>query len=403
MKDFFEKSLMEILDEDDFMTVQDELSNLLQFSVITINPDGTPIGHWNNFTEFCGLIRSSPIGAQNCMECDRQASLRALKCSTPQSYLCHCGLHDCAAPIIVENQYLGSVLGGQVFTHESERSNVDTRSISSKFNISEKKLQNALSKIAIVPEEYLQRCIKFYSFMSSYLAEMSIQKVIQEHLTKETNKNLQLQQIVKKQELKRMQAQMNPHFLFNALNSIARMAMQEDAPKAEQLIYELADYLRYTIKNTSDMPTLEKELNNLFHYIAIQKIRFGDRITFIIDIDSSLLEYKIPSMILQPIVENSIIHGLESLKEGGYVKVIGKKIVETSEFQLLIIDNGIGFPPNILELFNNKIPFKDNYIGLGLINTHIRIKHLFGESYGIIISNNPFVENCVSIKLPCSL
>lgn len=401
MQDFIGKSLEDILDKDEFMAVQDELSNLLQFSVITVNTGGIPIGHWNNFTDFCRLIRSSEKGYKNCIECDRVASLQAVKLGVPQSYICHCGLRDCAAPIIVEGQHLGSVLGGQAVTSEEERNNIDVDRLSEQFSISKEKLNDAIAKLEVVSEEYLQRCMKFYSFMGTYLAEISIKKLTQESLAKETSENFKLLQLVKEQELKRMKAQMNPHFLFNALNSIARTALLENAPKAEQLIYELSDYLRYTIKNVEEMPTIQLELDNLMHYIAIQNTRFGSRISFSITIDPHILEYKIPSMTLQPLVENAIVHGVELLKEGGKITITGKKKAKESNIYFSIMDNGVGFPNHILQLFNSNLDKNDNTLGLGLLNTHARIQQKFGFEYGLTIESEPFVSNCVTIKIPC--
>lgn len=401
MQDFIGKSLEDILDKDEFMTVQDELSNLLQFSVITTNTEGAPIGHWNNFTDFCHLIRSSKKGYEKCVECDREASRKAIELGVPQSYICHCGLRDCAAPIIVEGQYLGSVLGGQVLTSEEERNKIDVDKLSEQFDIPKQELKKCIEKLEVVSEDYLQRCMKFYSFMGTYLAEITIKKVTQESLAQETSENFKLIQLIKEQELKRMKAQMNPHFLFNALNSIARMALLEDAPKAEKLIYELSDYLKYTIKNVEELPSINLELDNLLHYIAIQNTRFGDRISFSIDIDPHILDYKIPSMTLQPIVENAIIHGVEVLKEGGKIIVKGEKNSEDSNIYFSIIDNGVGFPEHILKLFQGNCDINGDNSGLGLLNTHARIQYQFGTEYGVTIESQPFVSNCVTIKLPC--
>lgn len=399
MKDIIDKSMENLLDEDEFMAVQDELSNLLKFSVITVNTDGYPIGHWNNFTDFCHLIRSSKKGSENCVKCDREASMRAIKMGVTQSYVCHCGLRDCAAPIVVEGQYIGSVLGGQVLTSEEERSKIDVEMLSEEFNLSKEQLHSAVAELEVVSEEYLQRCMKFYRFMASYLAEIIMKKLTQKSLAVETNENYKLLQLIKEQELKNMKAQMNPHFLFNALNSIARMALLENAPKAEKLIYELSDYLKYTIKNAEEMPPVKNELDNLQHYIAIQKTRFGDRISFSVNIDSHILEHKIPSMILQPIVENAVVHGVELLTDGGKIIIAGKKASD-SNIYFSIIDNGVGFPEHILRLFDSNTDINNSTLGLGLLNTHMRIQHMFGPEFGITITSEPYISNCVTIKVP---
>lgn len=399
MKDFIDKSMEDLLGEDEFMAVQDELSNLLKFSVITVNTDGYPIGHWNNFTDFCHLIRSSKKGSANCVKCDRDASLRAIKMGVTQSYVCHCGLRDCAAPIVVKGQYIGSVLGGQVLISEEERRRIDVERLSEEFHLCKEQLYAAVAELEVVSEEYLQRCMKFYRFMASYLAEITMKKLTENSLVVETNENYKLLQLVKEQELKSMKAQMNPHFLFNALNSIARTALLENAPKAERLIYELSDYLKYTIKNIQEMPPIKHELDNLQHYIAIQKTRFGDRISFNVNIDPHIYENKIPSMILQPIVENAIIHGVELLTDGGKIIIAGQKSKD-SNIYFSIIDNGVGFPERILRLFKDNSEIDNNTLGLGLMNTHMRIQHMFGPEYGITIISEPYVSNCVTIKVP---
>ncbi|HWQ77840.1 MAG TPA: ATP-binding protein, partial [Anaerovoracaceae bacterium] len=129
------------------------------------------------------------------------------------------------------------------------------------------------------------------------------------------------------------------------------------------------------------------------------KTRFGDRISFNINIDSHISEYRIPSMILQPIVENAVVHGVELLKEGGRIIIAGKKEMD-SNIYFSVIDNGVGFPDHILELFKSHCEVRNNTLGLGLLNTHVRIQHMFGPEYGITITSEPYVSNCVTIKVP---
>lgn len=193
---------------------------------------------------------------------------------------------------------------------------------------------------------------------------------------------------------------MNPHFLFNALNSIARLAILETAPQTEALIYDLSNYLRYSIKNNETTPKLSVELDSLQHYLSIQQTRFGDRMSFVVDIDPELLDWRIPSMTLQPIVENAIIHGLEDLKDGGTVKIYGTKIAGGNEMLLSVYDNGVGFPPDLLDLFNRKKEMIPSRLGLGLRNTDDRIRRLYGENYGLTIESQPMGFTCVSIRLP---
>lgn len=406
--------IRDLLDIARFKTVQNELASLVDISIVTTDTEGVPIGELSNFTTFCQLVRSSPVGRKSCEECDRVASLRAIREGKPLTYDCHCGLKDCTAPIIVDGVYVGSVLGGQVIVLEEDRAEIDTRKIAEEFNLPKDQLEQRVAELKVVPEEYLHRSLRFYSFLANYSAESGVKSLIQKKLVKEREELAQLQQIAKEQELKRMQAQMNPHFLFNALNSIARISYLEEASKTEQLIYALSNYLRYSIKHTETMPKLSLELENLNYYLAIQNTRFGDRMHFSLAIAQNILDWRIPSMTLQPIVENAINHGLKDKKDGGCVTVDGKRSQNGHEMLLSIYDNGVGFPPEMLEIFNDlrlhpekwenvkgvELEQSDLKLGLGLLNTHERIKRLCGEEYGITIESTPGEVTCVSIRLP---
>lgn len=394
-------TLKSMINVDEFSIVQNELAGLVDVSIVTVGTQGMPVGELSNFTTFCHMIRSSPLGRRACEECDRVASLRALRLGRPQTYDCHCGLKDCTAPIVVDGLYLGGVLGGQVFVREEDRNKMDLGRIAREFELPLKKLEQAAADIFIVSEDYLKRSLRFYSFIANYFAETGLKNLIQQRLTRERQEFMQLQQIAKEQELKRMHAQMNPHFLFNALNSIARTAMLEEASDTENLIYDLSKYLRYTIKNTNDTPKLSQELDNLQNYLSIQKTRFGDRITFTISIDEELMDCGIPSMTLQPIVENAIIHGLEGRPRDGRVEVSGQKSADGREMELTVTDNGIGFPESVLKLFQGGGRLAGHEeLGLGLINTHVRIQHMYGEKYGLSIESEPGRFSRVRIRLP---
>lgn len=401
MKQLEHLPLRNMIDIRQFAIIQSELASLVDVSMVTVDTEGVPIGELSNFTTFCQLVRSSPIGRRSCEECDRVASLRALQAGRPLTYDCHCGLKDCTAPIIVDGIFVGGVLGGQVFVREEDRAKVDTERISRVFGLDHRRLEQKVAELKVVSESYLQKSLQFYSFMANYFASSGMKNLIEEKLARERQELVLLQQIAQEQELKRMQAQMNPHFLFNALNSIARIAYLEEAKQTENLIYDLSNYLRYSIKNSQATPKLSQELENLHNYLSIQNTRFSDRIHVSVTVDPGLLDWCIPSMTLQPIVENAITHGLEDRKEGGRVTVTGVRAKNDTEMLLTVHDNGEGFPEDILALFrqgNGACP--NTQLGLGLVNTHERIKRLCGNEYGLTIQSEPGEYSCVSIRLP---
>lgn len=395
-------SLYELLDLNDFEQLQAELSKIVNLSLITTDIEGLPIAPFSNFTSFCQLIRSSDKGRESCIFCDQQALKRALHAKRPLVYTCHCGLIDCAAPIILDRVPIGGVLGGQVLICEEDRKKIDTQVLAKKFQLDKSALDKAVADIQIVTEERIQLCLDFYTFFAEYIAEKGLQTITQQQLFAEKMERIRQHQIATEQLLKRLQAQMNPHFLFNALNSIARMALIEGASETEQLIYDLSGYLRYTIKNKSDTPTIEEELDNLRHYLNIQNLRFGDKITVRIQIDENLKEYRIPSLTLQPLVENCIIHGLKDCMENGLIEISISYWNQKKDIMIEIYDNGTGIPKDIMDKFNSISDFSADSSGLGLFNTHLRIKKMYGAEYGITIDSKPQEYTRLKVLIPAT-
>ncbi|AOY77132.1 sensor histidine kinase [Clostridium formicaceticum] len=380
--------------------IQSRLAKLVDVPTIIVDPKGNPVSEISNFTPFCKLIRSSPKGSKKCIACDAEAGLIAVEKKTPRTYTCHAGLIDCVSPIIVNGHFLGSVLGGQVLIDgEQTRDAIDIKGISKKFEIPIDLLEKSLEFIPVVSREYLQNYVDFYNFLANQIAQMGIHRLTQEKLLKESREKLQLEQQAKKMELKTIRAQIHPHFLFNTLNTIARMALIEDAPKTEELIYQLSNLLRYNLKNVEDLPRIRDEITNIKRYLSIQTFRYSDRISYEIDIDESIMEYRIPSMILQPIVENSMIHGLEPKKEGGKITITGK-FLSDKDLLIKVSDDGRGIGPKLLHTLNSLSDMPNDHAGIGIKNTSDRIRHHFGKSYSIKIESELDSFTTVYIHIP---
>lgn len=187
-------------------------------------------------------------------------------------------------------------------------------------------------------------------------------------------------------ELKALKAQIEPHFLFNSLNVIGAYC-RTDGEKARNLILNLSDYFRGTLEIEGDFSTLQKELSLVKAYVSIEEARFSNRLKVEFFIDNTLLDIKFPILIIQPIVENAIKHGILKKIEGGTVKVIVSN--KENDVYVEICDDGIGF-----ENANNSVS-----TGLGLKNVRNRLKLLYGKKYDInIISSNK--GSSVSFYIP---
>ena len=181
--------------------------------------------------------------------------------------------------------------------------------------------------------------------------------------------------LLKYSELKALQSQINPHFLFNVLNTMTSL-IRTNPEKAREVTIDLSNYLRYNLDNNLKSVELIKELNQIDTYIKIEKARFGDKLNIIYDVDESLYNFQIPSLIIQPLVENSIKHGILKKRDKGFVKIIVKKI--DKDIEVAIEDDGVGIEQAVIDNLDKKI--EEN---IGLKNVHQRLKLLYGEGLNI--------------------
>lgn len=184
-------------------------------------------------------------------------------------------------------------------------------------------------------------------------------------------------------EIRALQSQINPHFLYNTLGSVKWIASMQKADKIVEMTEALISILRYTAKLESSMVTLREELDNIRNYIIIQNVRYYNRIQLQIQVDDSLLGSRMPKLILQPIVENAIFHGFAELEDEGIITVRAHRYDEG--IQIEISDNGAGIDPATAEWLNRELRSAENIqtSGIGLPNVQRRIQLHYGDRYGI--------------------
>ncbi len=193
----------------------------------------------------------------------------------------------------------------------------------------------------------------------------------------EISKVGKLKELASNAEIKALQAQINPHFLFNSLNTITAL-LRVNPDSARELIVNLSTYLRYNIEETSTFVDISKELQQVKAYVEIEKARFGDKLNVSYDIDESI-HIKIPSLIIQPIVENSIKHGILGGIGAGNVRIEVKRHDE-NEVKIVIEDDGIGIPQAFIDSKDAMIT-KGNRIGMS--NVDARLRHIYGTGLHI--------------------
>ena len=187
-------------------------------------------------------------------------------------------------------------------------------------------------------------------------------------------------------ELGALKMQLQPHFLFNTLNAIAAL-LKTNPDAAEGMILQLSDFLRVTLNNTGRSEvTLREELEFLERYLAIEKTRFQDRLSTRFRIRTEVLDARVPNLLLQPLVENAIRHGIARDRRAGRLEVSATH--EKGRLLLRVTDDGPGAPPGRVTE------------GIGLTNTRERLRLLYGDAYSLEYGNNPGGGFCVSLSLP---
>ena len=203
-------------------------------------------------------------------------------------------------------------------------------------------------------------------------------------------KKLELQQLrLNEARLAALSRQINPHFLFNTLNSVASL-IRLDPEQARQVVYKLSKILRRLLRQQENLTSLGEELSFVEDYLAIEMVRFGDKLRFVKDIDPATLDLLVPSMLLQPLVENSIRHGLSSKIDGGTIRVRSRMVGH--RLQILVEDDGVGIPEaKLATLFEQ---------GIGVSNVNERLKVLFGDDYKMWIDSRLGEGTITGIELP---
>ncbi|HHW31317.1 MAG TPA: sensor histidine kinase [Clostridiaceae bacterium] len=210
--------------------------------------------------------------------------------------------------------------------------------------------------------------------------------------------NTEKQKILRAQELKVLQMQINPHFLYNTIDTINWMAQSINADQISEVAIALANYYRQSLSKGAEIIKISEEISQIKSYLTIQKIRYAGYIDFKIIIDDNIMELYIPKLTLQPIVENAIYHGLREKDGGGIVEIRGYK--EGDHVVFHIKDNGKGMDEKTLKKLKESINRGISSKGYGLSNVNERLKLYFGEEFGISVESIWESYTLVTVRIP---
>ena len=226
----------------------------------------------------------------------------------------------------------------------------------------------------------------------------------------ESTRQQEVELLKHRSHLQELQGQINPHFLYNTLESIRGEALSENSPHIAEMTKRLSSLFRYSISTHRELVSFREELDNVQNYMAIQKFRFRDKLSLDVVIeDEACLDYQVIKLTLQPFVENSIYHGLETISRKGRITI--RAVCTQKKLLITVSDNGKGIEPDRLRTINDMLldPFSvsgselssaGSFTGIALVNICKRIKLRFGDDYGFVIQSIPELGTDISISLP---
>jgi two-component system sensor histidine kinase YesM len=265
--------------------------------------------------------------------------------------------------------------------------------ITSPIRILEKQMES-IHKETFIPQPIERASLEVKSLSNSFVEMSKRMKALLEKIIEE-------QELIRKSELDALQAKINPHFLYNTLDSVIWLAEQGDDEGVITLVTALSNLFRISISKGHEVITLEEELEHCRNYLVIQQMRYVDKFSFNISIEDDIKDCQTIKLITQPIVENSIYHGIKYLMDPGIIDIKAKKY-ETNKIQIIIKDNGNGMSEEVRKslLTTDKKKHLTDGNGIGVYNVNMRLKLAFGDEYGLNIESEIEEGTIVTITIP---
>lgn len=393
--------LQDVVDVAALQRIQDTFAKAMSVAAVIVDRQGMPITRESNFCRTCRMIRSTQAGLARCMASDAEGGLGARERGEPYAYVCPGGMLDIAAPITIQGEYLGSVLCGQVVPADAREEFLQgILERNARLNLPLNDLKQAVQEVPSVARERVDAAGEMLFQMANHIVEMGVANLTQSRLLEEIRERAALQSALQDAQLRMLQSQIAPHFLFNALGLIGYTAMQENAHQTEQIAYSLSDLLRYSLRSsTSALVKLRQELEIIQHYLNVQKLRFRSRLNVQVDVDPALGETLIPCMILQPLVENAVVHAVEPLARPVTVQIRAYR--QPGAIVLEVADDGVGMSPDIRDLVLSEAPPTDGkHTAVGLRSVIQRLRLQYGNRFDFEIESQVGHGTRVIVTLP---
>lgn len=389
--------------------------------------DGNPVTRIprRTFSAFCHNMFFDPEGHARCVRSNRAGACRAAANRGPYVHTCHAGLVDVFAPIVYNDVHVGTVCCGQLmFERPSRRTKDEVRA-----NLSGlppgfvDRQMSALEDVTIVSKSRVEGLARLLGGIANEVVRLIVEheaekatsekksRLLEEMAARaaleEEVKNAQI--LLKESELRLLEAQINPHFLYNTLDSISWLAARHGRVDIQEMVCSLSSLMRYSLGRGNQHIRVAEEIEQIRNYLRIQKVRYDEKLRYAIDVEEAVLDYQIPKLVLQPLVENAIKHGVDASTGVGTVSITGwvvedgSAIIEVENDGPPVAEGRIAEMQAALDAHRNEsAPGTERQTGFGLPNVHERLRLTFGSDYGLRIRSTAIRRICVRVVVPQS-
>lgn len=388
--------LMEMAKVINLDAIAEKFAQTVNMTVTLIDVAGNFLTEKKNLPELCLLCFREKCG--NCV----------LHCASPQwpyaekkVFRCKFGVSSIQSPVVVNDRILGYLGCGygrmSIVIPQTELTALDKR-----------KAQAAYLNLIFMTRNQLISVAETLSLVSASLVQLMDNSLKEKELSsyrvslsQEREMQARLHNSLSQAKLKFLESQVNPHFLFNTLNTIAQQAEMDGAGTLASLTYSLSNLLRLSLGKAESLVTLEEELSYIKDYLFIQKTRFPGKFAVDIGMDPDTLQLKIPFMTVMVLIENSILHGFRDIRQQGRLFVSSYKEGQSGIIE--VRDNGCGIPEPIAAAVK-ELPHTDydppSLKGIGIKNIFLRLKHYYGDSFALTLTRLETGGTLARITLP---
>lgn len=386
-----------IIINDEIKHIYEATINPLKMPVTILNMDGDIVIRGRNYPEFCKTNCLIHKNITNCRIYNMKGEYGPPQYTILSSFVCPYGLTVFTSFIMFNNKPIGIIKGGHI---RLAASNLDSYG-----NLSEETFNKSNGLIQEVSKGTLNAVLQHLKKLSKTIENYYVFKNVEIQLNKKeaiiqdiVKNEISLEESLKLSQKKALNIKISNHFLFNILNSIAGLAIKENAVKTYQSIIDISKILRYTTENQNHFVQLKSEMQYLQSYINLQKLRYGNKLEINIDVSTDLNNKNVPFNFLQPIVENCFIHGFKDMKKDMEITITGR--VDKGNLEIVINDNGVGLDVEELNELKYRIIEYEKYELRGLMMIYHKLELLYGKNFNFTIESSKGKGTSVKMSLP---